>query len=105
MLFKKIYFILGAFLLAYFVMLILMGTPIFLLELLIGQYSGLGPDMVFKHIAPIFSGLGYCCLVVIFFITIYYMVIVAWTSFYFFASFTTNLGYGSCNNDFNSIGM
>ncbi|XP_066255367.1 sodium- and chloride-dependent glycine transporter 1-like [Euwallacea similis] len=94
----------GAFLLAYFIMLILMGTPIFLLELLIGQYSGLGPEKVFKHIAPIFSGLGYCCLTVIFLITIYYMVIVAWTSFYFFASFTLDLGYGRCDNDFNSIG-
>lgn len=94
----------GAFLLAYFIMLILMGTPIFLLELLIGQYSGLGPDMAFKHIAPIFHGLGYCCLVVIFFITVYYMIIVSWTIFYFFASFTSNLGYGSCHNDFNSIG-
>ncbi|ENN74298.1 hypothetical protein HUJ04_012626 [Dendroctonus ponderosae] len=94
----------GAFLLAYFIMLILMGTPIFFLELLIGQYSGVGPDLVFKYIAPVFSGLGYCCLLVVFFITIYYMVIVSWTSFYFFASFTTNLGYGSCDHGFNSVG-
>lgn len=85
-------------------MLLLMGTPIFLLELLVGQYSGLGPDKVFRHLAPIFTGLGYCCLVVIYLITIYYMVIVSWTSFYFFASFTLDLGYGRCNNDFNSDG-
>lgn len=94
----------GAFLIAYFTMLLLMGTPIFLLELLVGQYSGLGPDKVFRHLAPIFTGLGYCCLVVIYLITIYYMVIVSWTSFYFFASFTLDLGYGRCNNDFNSDG-
>lgn len=85
-------------------MLLLMGTPIFLLELLVGQYSGMGPDKVFRHLAPIFTGLGYCCLVVIYLITIYYMVIVSWTSFYFFASFTLDLGYGRCNNDFNSDG-
>ncbi|CAG9759976.1 unnamed protein product [Ceutorhynchus assimilis] len=85
-------------------MLILMGTPIFLMELLIGQYSGLGPDMVFKHIAPLFTGLGYCCLVVTFFITTYYMVIVSWTIFYFFASFTKDLGFGSCHHEFNSVG-
>ncbi|KAF7287461.1 hypothetical protein GWI33_001427 [Rhynchophorus ferrugineus] len=94
----------GAFLLAYFIMLILMGTPIFLLELLIGQYSGLGPDMAFRHIAPIFTGLGYCCLLVIFFITVYYMMIVSWTIFYFFGSFTKDLGYGRCNHAFNSVG-
>lgn len=96
--------VLGAFLVTYFIMLILMGMPIFLLELVIGQYSGLGPDQAFTRMAPIFSGLGYCTLVVIALITIYYMVIIAWTVFYFFASFTTELGFGSCNNDFNSIG-
>lgn len=94
----------GAFLVTYFIMLVVMGMPIFLLELVIGQYSGLGPDQAFTRITPILSGLGYCTLVVISFITIYYMVIIAWTVFYFFASFTTDLGFGSCHNDFNSVG-
>ncbi|KAJ8930137.1 hypothetical protein NQ314_017103, partial [Rhamnusium bicolor] len=94
----------GAFLLAYLIMLVLMGMPIFLLELIVGQYSGLGPDQAFANMAPLFSGLGYCNLVVITFVTIYYMVIISWTVFYFFASFTLELGYGSCNNDFNTMG-
>lgn len=81
-----------------------MGMPIFLLELVIGQYSGLGPDQAFTRMAPIFSGLGYCTLVVISLITIYYMVIIAWTVFYFFASFTADLGFGSCHNEFNTVG-
>jgi solute carrier family 6 amino acid transporter-like protein 5/7/9/14 len=85
-------------------MLFLMGMPIFLLELVVGQYSGLGPDQAFTSMAPIFNGLGYCTLVVITLITIYYMVIIAWTIFYFFASFTDELGFGSCHNDFNTIG-
>lgn len=87
----------------YLIMLVLMGMPIFLMELLIGQYSGLGPDQAFTRIAPIFSGLGYCTLVVIALVTVYYMVIIAWTFFYLFASFTSELGYGSCNNDFNTM--
>ncbi|KAJ8980755.1 hypothetical protein NQ317_013760 [Molorchus minor] len=94
----------GAFLLAYLIMLVLMGMPIFLLELVVGQYSGLGPDQAFKRMAPIFNGLGYCTLVVIAFVTVYYMVIIAWTLFYLFASFTSELGYGSCDNAFNSMG-
>lgn len=81
-----------------------MGMPIFLLELVVGQYSGLGPDQAYSNIAPIFTGLGYCTLVVITLITIYYMVIIAWTLFYFFASFTSELGFGSCHNDFNTMG-
>lgn len=94
----------GAFLVTYFIMLVLMGMPIFLLELIIGQYSGLGPDQAFTKMAPIFAGLGYCTLVVISLITVYYMVIIAWTVFYFFASFTTDLGFGSCDNSFNTLG-
>ncbi|CAH0552494.1 unnamed protein product [Brassicogethes aeneus] len=93
----------GAFLVTYFIMLFLMGMPIFLLELVIGQYSGLGPEQAFTKLAPILSGLGYCSLVVITLVTVYYMVIIAWTVFYFFASFTSELGYGSCHNDFNTI--
>lgn len=85
-------------------MLFLMGMPIFLLELVIGQYSGLGPDQAFSRMAPIFSGLGYCTLVVITFVTIYYMVVIAWSLFYLFASFTSELNFGKCSNDFNTIG-
>lgn len=85
-------------------MMILVGMPIFLLELIIGQYTGIGPDLAFRRICPIFSGIGYACLVVIGLITVYYMIIIAWTVFYFFASFTSDLGFGSCENDFNTIG-
>lgn len=94
----------GAFLVTYFIMLLLMGMPIFLLELIVGQYSGLGPDQVYSNIAPIFTGLGYCTVVVISLVSIYYMIVISWTLFYFFASFTTELQFGSCDNDFNSIG-
>lgn len=100
----KIVYFSGAFLVTYFIMLFLMGMPIFLLELVIGQYSGLGPDQAFTRMAPIFSGLGYCTLVVITLVTIYYMVVIAWSLFYLFASFTSTLGYGRCDNDFNTIG-
>jgi SNF family Na+-dependent transporter len=52
----------------------------------------------------LFAGLGYCTLVVISLVTIYYQVIVAWTIFYIFASFTSELGWGSCGHDFNTDG-
>lgn len=86
-------------------MVLAMGMPIFLLELVVGQYSGLGPDEAFSRIAPLFTGLGYCTIVVIFLVTIYYMVIIAWTVFYFVASFDKDLGWGSCHNSFNTIGQ
>ncbi|KAK4882997.1 hypothetical protein RN001_006316 [Aquatica leii] len=94
----------GAFLLMYIIMAIIMGAPIFLLEVALGQYTGFGPNVLFSKIAPIFCGLGYCTLIVITLITIYYMVILAWVTFYLFATFNKDLGWGQCNNRFNSQG-
>ncbi|XP_069668655.1 sodium- and chloride-dependent glycine transporter 2-like isoform X2 [Periplaneta americana] len=92
----------SAFLVPYIIMLFTMGLPIFFLELVVGQYSGLGPNKAFQRMAPIFHGLGYCALVVITLITIYYQVIIGWTIFYIFASFSSELGWSSCDHAFNT---
>ena len=49
--------ILGAFLLPYFLFLILGGIPLVFLEMTIGQYSSAGPTMVWR-VAPIFKGMA-----------------------------------------------
>jgi solute carrier family 6 amino acid transporter-like protein 5/7/9/14 len=46
----------GAFLIPYFLAALFIGLPIFFVELLIGQYSGLGPIKAFSFLAPIFRG-------------------------------------------------
>lgn len=46
----------GAFLVPYFLMVFVIGLPIFFAELVIGQYSGLGPIKAFRWIAPFFKG-------------------------------------------------
>ncbi|XP_052753527.1 sodium- and chloride-dependent glycine transporter 1-like [Galleria mellonella] len=92
----------GAFLIPFFIMVVIIGLPLFFLELYVGQYTGLGPLHAFSAIGPFFSGLGYCTLVVISIISIYYMVIVAWTLFYVLTSIFGSLDWGSCDNDFNS---
>jgi len=46
------------FLLMYFCMLVLLGGPVLLLEMFLGQYSGLAPVRLFRHLCPILSGLG-----------------------------------------------
>lgn len=92
----------GAFLIPFLLMMILIGLPLFFLELYIGQYTSLGPLKAFAAIGPFFSGLGYCTLVVISLISIYYMIIVAWTLFYTIVSIAGNLDWGSCENEFNT---
>uniref|UniRef100_A0A1B0CZ55 Transporter n=1 Tax=Phlebotomus papatasi TaxID=29031 RepID=A0A1B0CZ55_PHLPP len=83
-------------------MVFIIGLPIFFAELYIGQYSGLGPNKAYARMSPFFEGLGACTTLVITFVTIYYMVIVAWILFYLFASFTPNLGWGRCNQEYNT---
>merc|ERR1719422_1309685 len=46
------------FLLMYTVMLIILGCPLLLLEISLGQYSSLSPGQIFRHLCPLLSGLG-----------------------------------------------
>ena len=50
------------------------------------------------------AGVGGAMFLVSFFVSIYYNVIIAWTFFYFFASFTTDLPWASCDNEWNTPG-
>jgi len=92
----------GAFLIPYFIMVFIVGLPIFFAELVVGQFCGMGPNKAYARMAPFFSGLGYCTLVVITLVTIYYMVIISWIIFYLIHSFMPVLGWGSCGHDFNT---
>merc|ERR1712088_406704 len=85
----------------YFLMLAIIDIPTFLLELLIGQYSAMGPAVVYKHISPVFKGLGFANIFAQSFVGLYYNMIIAWTIYYMFASFTSDLPWQYCNNDFN----
>jgi SNF family Na+-dependent transporter len=45
-----------AFLIPYGIMVFVIGLPIFFAELVIGQYSGLGPIKAYKFLSPLFKG-------------------------------------------------
>ncbi|XP_022130715.2 sodium- and chloride-dependent glycine transporter 2 [Pieris rapae] len=92
----------GAFLIPFFLMIMIIGLPIFYLELYVGQYTALGPLKAFQSISPFFSGVGYCTLMVISMISVYYMIIVAWTLYYTVVSIIGNLEWGTCTNDYNT---
>lgn len=48
--------ILGAFLIPYLIMLAFAGMPIFFMEVILGQWSGVGPNKLFE-LAPLFKGI------------------------------------------------
>lgn len=92
----------GVFLIPYATMLLFTGLPLFFMELSFGQYASRGPIEVWKAV-PLMKGVGYGMFIVSCFIGVYYNMIIAWAVFYLFASFTSELPWGSCENPWNSL--
>ncbi|XP_076672197.1 sodium-dependent neutral amino acid transporter B(0)AT3 isoform X1 [Andrena cerasifolii] len=76
----------GAFLIPFFVMLILEGVPLFLIELGLGQRMRQGALGVWNTIHPWLGGIGIASCIVTFFVALYYNVIITWCFFYLFNS-------------------
>lgn len=92
----------GAFLLPYVLMLIMGGIPLFYMELALGQFNRSGAITCWARICPLFKGIGWAVVLIAFYTDFFYNVIIAWSLHYFFASFTTNLPWVSCENDWNT---
>ncbi len=87
----------------YFLAMITCGVPLFLLEVSVGQYLGVGGMSVVGQLCPIFKGVGYAALMMVFLENVYYIIIVAWTLFYIFNTFFSlgsegGLPWSSCEN-------
>ncbi|KAI3385618.1 hypothetical protein SNEBB_008572 [Seison nebaliae] len=91
----------GAFLLPFLIMLTLVGIPLFLLEISIGQFSGLGPLHVWKF-CPISKGIGYSAVMANSFVGLYYNVLIAYSFHFLFSSFRQQLLWNNCGNWWNS---
>ncbi|KAM8867796.1 sodium- and chloride-dependent neutral and basic amino acid transporter B(0+)-like [Synchiropus picturatus] len=87
----------GAFLIPYFVMLVVAGIPLFFLESALGQFCSQGPINVWRA-APIMQGAGVSMVMVTLIVSIYYNVIIAYSIYYMFASFQSPLPWDSCSN-------
>lgn len=48
----------GAFLVPYIIMVLVIGLPVFFAELFVGQYSGIGPIKAYARLAPFFQGIN-----------------------------------------------
>ncbi|KAM9602262.1 sodium-dependent proline transporter-like isoform 2-T2 [Morphnus guianensis] len=85
----------GVFLIPYFIMLLVMGLPLFLMELSLGQYGAAGPITVWKC-CPLLKGIGIAMLIVSSLVSFYYNVIIAWAFYYLGSSFQSPLPW-SCD--------
>lgn len=71
----------------FFIMLVLEGIPLFLIELGIGQRMRLGSLGVWNTIHPWLGGIGISSCMVTLFVALYYNVVITWCFFYLFNSF------------------
>uniref|UniRef100_A0A8C6T6E2 Transporter n=1 Tax=Neogobius melanostomus TaxID=47308 RepID=A0A8C6T6E2_9GOBI len=78
----------GAFLVPYVLFLLFCGIPHCI--------------TCWRHFCPLFEGIGYATQVVIAYAAVSYIVIQAWAFFYLFSSFSVEIPWASCRNDWNT---
>uniref|UniRef100_A0A8D8BT13 Transporter n=1 Tax=Culex pipiens TaxID=7175 RepID=A0A8D8BT13_CULPI len=86
----------GAFLVPYFVMLLLQGIPIFYLELAIGQRLRKGAIGVWHQVSPYLGGIGISSAFVSYIVALYYNTIIAWCLIYLVHSVESPLPWAEC---------
>lgn len=87
----------AAFLIAYLILQFLIGKPMYFMELVLGQFSGLGPTGVWK-MNPSAKGVGISMALISLVVAIYYNVIMAYTLIYFFSSMQETLPWTVCED-------
>ncbi|KAI1713286.1 sodium:neurotransmitter symporter family domain-containing protein [Ditylenchus destructor] len=93
----------GAFLIPYFACSFVIGFPMLYLELSLGQFTRMGPAVVYGWIRPFMQGIGWIMVSMSLLVCIYYNMIVAWTIFYLYKIVTGgSYEWGSCRNEFNT---
>ncbi|KAL4230992.1 Sodium- and chloride-dependent creatine transporter 1 [Mactra antiquata] len=91
----------GAFLIPYFICVLIGGIPTFFLEVAVGQFMSEGGLGAWK-ICPLFQGIGLASAVIVFLVNCDYNILLTWGFYYFFASMTTTLPWSHCDNDWNT---
>ncbi|KAG8578178.1 hypothetical protein GDO81_010413 [Engystomops pustulosus] len=86
----------GAYLVPYLILLLVIGIPLFFLELSVGQRIRRGSIGVWNYISPKMGGIGFSSCIVCLFVALYYNVIIGWSLFYFSQSFQHPLPWDQC---------
>ncbi|XP_050080322.1 sodium-dependent nutrient amino acid transporter 1-like isoform X2 [Anopheles maculipalpis] len=87
----------GAFVIPYIIVLLLVGKPVYYMEMIIGQFSSRGSVKVYD-MAPIMRGVGYGQILSTTIVTTYYASLMATTLRYLFDSFQSILPWAVCED-------
>lgn len=90
----------GAFVIPYIIVLVLVGKPLYYMELLLGQFSSRGCIKVYD-MAPVMRGIGVGQVISTCLVTTYYASLMALTIRYFIASFSDPLPWSQCKAEWN----
>ncbi|XP_043066932.1 sodium-dependent nutrient amino acid transporter 1 [Drosophila bipectinata] len=91
----------GAFVIPYLIVLILVGKPVYYMEMLLGQFSSRGSVKVYDF-SPIMRGIGYGQVLATGIVTTYYATLMALTLRYFVDSFYPTLPWSYCRPEWGS---
>ncbi|XP_035231754.1 sodium-dependent nutrient amino acid transporter 1-like isoform X2 [Stegodyphus dumicola] len=86
----------GAFLIPYLILLVIIGRPLYYLELILGQFSSQGPIKLWR-VVPAFKGIGYAQVISVSFVVIFYNYLMALSVFYIYSSMKECLPWTSCH--------
>ncbi|XP_020564128.1 sodium- and chloride-dependent GABA transporter 2 [Oryzias latipes] len=92
----------GAFLVPYLVFVVTCGVPLFLLETTVGQYTQEGGITCWRKLCPLAEGIGYGGQLILFYSCMTYIIILSWALLYLMFSFSSQLPWANCNNDWNT---
>ncbi|KAF7398690.1 hypothetical protein HZH66_006587 [Vespula vulgaris] len=85
----------GAFLIPYIILLFLVGKPFYFLEMIMGQFSGRSSIRVW-NVSPAFVGVGWAQFSSTIVLATYYSSLMALTLYYLIASFSIELPWAKC---------
>ncbi|XP_076640889.1 sodium-dependent nutrient amino acid transporter 1 [Halictus rubicundus] len=88
----------GAFLVPYIVVLIVIGKPVYYMEMILGQFSSRSCVEIWS-LSPAFKGIGYGVAVSVFSVVTYYCSLMALTLYYLLASFQSVLPWTFCREE------
>ncbi|XP_026324527.1 sodium- and chloride-dependent glycine transporter 1-like [Hyposmocoma kahamanoa] len=91
----------GAFLIPYFLTLVICGIPLVYLETTLGQFASVGCISVF-NINPLFKGAGYATIILNVIAVTYFASIMAYPILYIYHSFSSPLPWQTCGNSWNT---
>ena len=85
----------GTFLVPYFLSLVFLGIPLFMLESIMGQVNRRGLYDSMKKIHPRLRGLGVAAAILLFFASIYYNILITWSLYFTGRSFEDPLPWSA----------